>query len=100
MLKLITRSLAGFLLLAGSFSTASAAIADHIVRKSVAGVDVIVYPMDVKNVITVRGSLPAGDIYAQEGNLSAATLTGMLLDKGTTKQDKFANVLEAQAKPA
>ena len=90
MLKLITRSLAGFLLLAGSLSTASAAIADHIVRKNVAGVDVIVYPMDVKNVITVRGSLPAGDIYAQEGNISAATLTGMLLDKGTTKQDKFA----------
>ena len=59
------------------------------VRAKVVGIDVIVYPMGVKDVVTVAGSLPAGDSYAAGGNIAAASLTGMLLDKGTTKQDKF-----------
>ena len=59
-------------------------------RTRVAGVDVIVYPMGVKNVVTVHGSLPAGNVYARGGNIAAAAVAGMLLDKGTTDQDKFA----------
>jgi zinc protease len=71
-------------------SNASAAIADHVVRSKVAGIDVIVYPMGVKDIVTLAGSLPAGDSYAEEGNISVASLTGMLLDKGTKSRDKFA----------
>ena len=69
---------------------ASAGIAERAVRTKVAGVDVIVYPMGVKDVVTIDGALPAGDFYAAQGNIATASLAGMMLDKGTTKQDKFA----------
>ena len=71
-------------------ATSMSSIAKRIVRKPVAGIDVIVYPMDVPGVVTLRGSLPAGDIFARGGNIAAATLAGIMLDKGTTRQDKFA----------
>lgn len=85
-LNLLTSLLIGIVV----SSTASAGIVEHAVRAPAAGVDVIVYPMGVKDVITVMGSLPAGDSYAAQGNIAAATLTGLMLDKGTTKQDKLA----------
>lgn len=71
---------------------ASAAIADHAVRSKVAGIDVIVYPMGVKDVVTFSGSMSAGDFYSAQGgsNIATASIVGGLLDKGTTKQDKFA----------
>lgn len=65
-------------------------IASRVVRSKIAGVDVIAYPTGVKDVVTLRCSLPAGDEFAADGNIAIATLTGMLLDQGTTKQDKFA----------
>jgi len=76
----------------GNASAATPGIADRAIRSNVEGVDLIIYPMGAKDVITLVGSLPAGDVLAeQEGsNLAAATLVGMMLDKGTTKQDKFA----------
>ncbi|MEO6001695.1 MAG: pitrilysin family protein [Opitutus sp.] len=64
-------------------------IASRVVRTKIAGIDLIAYPTGVKDVVTLRGSLPAGDAYSAEGNVAIATLTGMLLDQGTTKQDKF-----------
>ena len=71
-------------------SAALAAIAPNVVRTDIADLDVIAYKTGVKNVVTIRGSLPAGDAYCADGNIAVATLTGMLLDQGTTKQDKFA----------
>ena len=65
-------------------------IADKVVRAEIAGLDVIVYPTEVENVVTFRGSLPAGDSVAPEANVAVPTLVGEMLDKGTTKQDKFA----------
>jgi zinc protease len=65
-------------------------IAARVVRTKIAGIDVIAYPTGVKNVVTMRGSLPAGDAFAGEGNVAVPTLVGMMLDKGTTKQDQFA----------
>src|SRR6476469_1807644 len=65
-------------------------IASRVVRTKIAGIDVIAYPTGVKDVVTLRGSLPAGDALAADGNIAVASLTGMLLDKGTTKQDKLA----------
>ncbi len=69
---------------------AQAGIAEKAVREKIAGIDVIAYRTDVKNVVTFRGSLPAGDSFAPEQNLAIPTLTGEMLDKGTAKQDKFA----------
>jgi len=68
----------------------SAAMAERIVRSKVSGVDVVIYPMGVQDVVTIAGNLPAGDAYAVRGNILAATATGILIEKGTTKQDKFA----------
>jgi zinc protease len=66
-----------------------AGIADQAVRAKAAGIDVITYPMGVKDVVTLVGSMPAGNAYASQSNLAVATVAGLLLDKGTTKQDKL-----------
>ena len=67
-----------------------AKIAPNVVRSKVAGIDLIAYKTGVRDVVTIRGSLPAGDAFAGDGNVAIPTLTGMLLDQGTTRQDKFA----------
>lgn len=69
---------------------AHAGIADSVVRTRINGIDVIAYKTGVQDVVTFRGSLPAGDSFAPETNLAIASLTGGMLDKGTTTQDKFA----------
>ncbi|MGB2883296.1 MAG: pitrilysin family protein, partial [Rhodoferax sp.] len=56
----------------------------------IAGIDVIAYPTGVKDVVTLRASLPAGRALGAKGNPAIPTLTGMLLDQGTKAQDKFA----------
>ncbi|MDQ3118990.1 MAG: insulinase family protein [Verrucomicrobiota bacterium] len=66
-----------------------AQIADKVVREKIAGIDLIAYQTGVKDVVTFRGSLPAGDSFAPKENLAVPTLVGGMLDKGTTKQDKF-----------
>lgn len=64
-------------------------IAQNATRLTVAGLDVIVYPTG-KDVVTIRGAFPAGDAFSGEGNIAIPTLCGMLLDAGTTRQNKFA----------
>ncbi|MEO5722112.1 MAG: pitrilysin family protein [Chthoniobacterales bacterium] len=83
-------SLSFALLLAALVSTAPAQIADKVVREKIAGIDLIAYKTDVQDVVTFRGSLPAGDSFAPKENLAVPTLVGEMLDQGTTKQDKFA----------
>jgi len=64
-------------------------IAARAQRGRAAGIDLVAYPTGVKDVVTLRASLPAG--RAQAGHLPAvAALTAMLLDKGSLKQDQFA----------
>jgi zinc protease len=72
-------------------------IAPNAKRSKIAGVDVIAYPTGVKDVVTVRASLPAGRAQGAGGNPAVATLTAMLLDQGTKAHDKFsiAEKLEA-----
>ncbi len=70
-------------------AAANAGIASGVTRAEVNGIDVIVYPTAVKDVVTIAGSMPGGDLFAGEGNIVVPTLVGMMLDKGTTRQDKF-----------
>ena len=69
---------------------APAQIASKAVREKIAGIDVIACKTEVENVVTFRGSLPAGDSFAPKENAAIPTLAGEMLDKGTTKHDKFA----------
>ncbi len=78
------------LALVAAVPQAPAQIADKVVRAKIAGIDVIAYETGVENVVTFRGSLPAGDSFAPEKNSAIPTLVGGMLDKGTTQQDKFA----------
>ena len=84
--RIATSLLAAFMLL----PTVRAQIAAKAVRTKVAGIDVIAYPTGVKNVVTIRGSFPGGDSLSGADNPAVPTLVGMLLDKGTTKNDRFA----------
>lgn len=74
---------------AGAAADEGAQISTRIVRAQIEGIDVIAYPTGVKDVVTFRGSLPAGDSFAPEQNFAIPTLVGGMLDKGTTQQDKF-----------
>ncbi|HEY5753195.1 MAG TPA: pitrilysin family protein [Chthoniobacterales bacterium] len=72
----------------------NAQIAANIVRTKTAGVDLVAYKTGVKDVITFRGSLPAGDSFAPKDNVAIPTLVGEMLDQGTQKHDKFAIAAE------
>jgi zinc protease len=69
---------------------ARATMAEHAHRSQIAGVDVITYRSNVRDVVEIVGSLPAGDAMAEAGNFAVPTLTGMMLDRGTKTLDKFA----------
>jgi zinc protease len=69
---------------------AAANVAEQSHRSQVAGIDLITYRTDVKQVVVILGSLPAGDAMAGTGNIAIPTLTGMMLDRGTKTLDKFA----------
>jgi zinc protease len=73
-------------------SLAGAGMADHFERKKVEGVDVLVYPTAVRDVVTIMGAMPAGDslAVADHENVAAAKLTAMMLDRGTVHENKFA----------
>ena len=59
-------------------------------RANTAGIDLVTYPTHVRDVVVVLGALPAGDAMAGNGNAAVPTLTGMMLDRGTSTLDKFA----------
>ncbi|MBL9200969.1 MAG: insulinase family protein [Opitutaceae bacterium] len=67
-----------------------AAIAPNIHRRTVAGVDVLTLKTAIKEVVTLRGVVGAGDVFNPPGNSAIADLASGMLDKGTAKQDKFA----------
>jgi zinc protease len=89
-MKPFIRPLLSVLCLLGLSSALTAQIASHVVRTKIAGIDVIAYPTGVKDVVTFQGSLPAGDAFAGDDNVAIPTLVGMMLDQGTTTEDKFA----------
>jgi zinc protease len=65
-------------------------------RMQVTGIDLVAYTTGVKDVITLRGSLPAGTALGTD-NPAIPTLTAMLLDQGTQQQDKFAITQQLEA---
>ncbi len=75
---------------AGAAANTGTKFAANAKRSKVAGIDVLAYPMGVKDVVTMHASLPAGRALGAGGNPAIPTLTGMLLDQGTQSQDKFA----------
>ena len=84
--------LTALLLASGAIAAnvASADAADQSHRAQVDGIDLITYRTDVKDVVVIMGTLPAGDAMAGSGNIAIPTLTGMMLDRGTKSLDKFA----------
>jgi len=73
-----------------------ARIAPKVQRSQVAGIDLLAYPTGVKDVVTLRGALPAARAQ-NTGNPAIPTLTAMLLEQGTQKQDKFAIAQQLEA---
>lgn len=71
-------------------ASAAAGMADQSHRSMVAGIDLITYHTNVKEVVVILGVLPAGDAMAEVGNIAVPTLSGMMLDRGTKLLDKFA----------
>jgi zinc protease len=67
----------------------SSSFARNVIREKIDGIDVLLYRTGVKDVVTFRAALPAGDSMSPSENQAIATLVGSLLDKGTTKEDKF-----------
>lgn len=68
----------------------SAQIAPQVRRRAIAGLDVQMLRTSIRDVVTIRGSLAAGDVFNPAGNSAIADLTAGLLDKGTASRDKFA----------
>ena len=68
---------------------AAANMADQAHRSKVAGIDLITYRSNVKDVVIIMGALPAGDAMVESGNIAIPTLSGMMLDRGIKSLDKF-----------
>ena len=60
-----------FLLALSLFLPAGRAqIAPQVQRAQIAGLDVLIYKTGVNDVVTIVGSLPAGDVFAGDGNVA------------------------------
>lgn len=88
MKRLLSFLTASVLLAAPTFAQSS--MAEQITRTTIAGIDVIVFPTGVQDVVTFTGSFHAGDRFAPAGKSMLPTLVGEMIDKGTVHRDKFA----------
>src|SRR4051812_5341688 len=86
-----------FTTLGAIVSASHGQIAAGTVRTKIAGIDVIAYKSGVKDVVYLRGTLPAGDAKDPADNPVIASLVGGMLERGTTKYTKaqIAEMLEA-----
>ena len=82
--------LAAALSLVAAAGPAAASMAEHATRATVDGIDLITYHTDIKDVVEIIGTLPAGTAFGGAAGAAIPTLTGMMLDRGTRAQDKFA----------
>ncbi len=73
-----------------SDASGTALIAPKVRRRTIAGLDVLTLKTAIKDVVTLRGVIAAGDVFNPPGNSAIADLTAGLLDKGTVRREKFA----------
>jgi zinc protease len=64
-------------------------VAPKVRRRSIAGIDVLTLQTSIKDVVTIRGVVGAGDVFNPPNNSAIADLMAGMLDKGTVKKDKF-----------
>ena len=82
-------ALLAFVLLSWSTLPSHAQVAKNAVREKIGGIDLVILKTGVKDVVTVRGSLAAGDALSPDTSPALADLTGGMLDRGTTKQASY-----------
>jgi zinc protease len=87
---IFSRSIVLALALAAASLPAHAQMAKHAERATAAGIDLVTYHTEVKDVVDIVGYLPAGEAMAGTGNAALPTLMGMMLDRGTRAEDQFA----------
>jgi zinc protease len=75
--------------LAQANSREPTSIIANVKRGKIAGIDLIVDRTAVKDVVVIKGSLPAGEVFDPPGKPATAKLVAEMLDKGTTREDKF-----------
>ena len=84
----LVTALAGFA--PATFAASATGVAQNAVRQNIGGIDLIVFKTGIKDVVTIRGTLAAGDSRSPESNVALADLAAGMLDKGTVTRDKFA----------
>ncbi|MEQ1853037.1 MAG: insulinase family protein, partial [Chthoniobacteraceae bacterium] len=67
---------------------AATSFASTVVREKIAGMDLLLCRTDVKDVVTLRGSIAAGESAAP--NRALAHLATSMIQRGTKKRDQFA----------
>ncbi len=69
----------------------STALADRMTSREIApGLRLVTMPMGVPEVVTIGGSLYAGEVFNSGDNSALSDVTAAMLDKGTRQRDKFA----------
>jgi zinc protease len=74
-----------------------AQIAANAVQSKIGDITLVAYKTGVKDVVYLRGALPAGDNKAPADHSMLPTLVGSMLDRGTVKQDKTAITAQLDA---
>ena len=70
-------------------ATQQPTLSSRVNRRTIAGIDVLDIHTSLENVVTLCGSLPAGDVFNPSGNSAIADLTAGMLDKGTAVHNQF-----------
>jgi zinc protease len=88
-MKRITFCLSLIAAAALAVTSARAQFAQNVHQSKIEGIELYAYKTGVKDVVYLRGSMPAGDDKAPADHVELATLVGGMLERGTTKQDKL-----------
>ena len=73
----------------GSNSESIVDFSSHMQRAQIGGIELIAIDMPIDNVVSFVGSIAAGDSLSPSDAPMRASLTAAMLDKGTTRQDRF-----------
>jgi zinc protease len=73
----------------GAGRASATQVAARSLRREINGIDIVTLATGIKDVVTFRGSLNAGDVFNPSGNPAIADLAAAMLDQGTVARDKF-----------